>query len=55
MIGGEDQVEQMLADLAGTGLTDFGASEFGLDSDDRARTRALLSRLAPSVNRDAVR
>lgn len=55
MIGGEDQVEQMLADLADTGLTDFGASEFGLDPDDRARTRALLSRLALSVDRDAVR
>lgn len=46
MIGNEEQVEEMLANLATTGLTDYGASEFGLNSDDRARTRALLSRLA---------
>lgn len=49
MIGSEDQVEEMLADLAATGLTDYGASEFGLNSDDRARTRALLSRLAKAA------
>lgn len=49
MIGSEEQVEEMLADLAGTGLTDYGASEFGLNSDDRARTRALLSRLATAA------
>jgi F420-dependent oxidoreductase-like protein len=49
MIGSEDQVEKLLADLADTGLTDFGASEFGLNSDDRARTRALLSRLAKAA------
>lgn len=46
MIGREDEVEEMLADLATTGVTDYGASEFGLNSDDRARTRSLLSRLA---------
>ena len=46
MIGSEDQVEHLLADLADTGVTDYGASEFGLNADDRARTRALLSRLA---------
>lgn len=46
MIGNEEQVEEMLENLAATGLTDYGASEFGLNSDDRARTRALLSRLA---------
>ncbi len=49
MIGNEEQVEQMLADLADTGVTDYGASEFGLNADDRARTRSLLSRLAKAA------
>lgn len=46
MFGSEDQVEEMLAHLADCGVTDYGASEFGLNPDDRARTRALLKRLA---------
>lgn len=49
MIGDEDQVERLLSDLADTGVTDYGASEFGLNPDDRARTRALLSRLAKAT------
>ncbi len=46
LIGGENEVEERLALLAESGVTDFGASEFGLDPDDRARTRRLLRRLA---------
>ena len=46
MIGTDDQVEEMIAGLAAAGVTDYAASEFGLSSDDRARTRALLGRLA---------
>lgn len=50
MIGTEDRVEELIANLADCGVTDFGASEFGLDADDRARTRTLLSRLALERN-----
>jgi len=46
LIGTEDEVEHLIANLADCGVTDFAASEFGLTSDDRARTRALLTRLA---------
>jgi hypothetical protein len=53
MIGSEEVVEGLIAELADCGVTDFGASEFGLDSDDRARTRALLSRIAGQRNRAA--
>ncbi len=53
MIGSEELVEGLIAELADCGVTDFGASEFGLDSDDRARTRALLSRIAGQRNRAA--
>ncbi len=48
MVGSEDEVEEMVAGLAASGVTDYGASEFGLNSDDRSRTRALLRRLAAS-------
>jgi 5,10-methylenetetrahydromethanopterin reductase len=50
MIGSEDEVEEMIARLASAGVTDYAASEFGLNSDDRARSRALLTRLATSSN-----
>ena len=50
VIGSEDDVEEMITHLATCGVTDFAASEFGLHSDDRARTRALLSRLAQQQN-----
>jgi F420-dependent oxidoreductase-like protein len=50
MVGSEAEVEEQLAELATAGVTDYGASEFGLSADDRARTRALLSRLAASSN-----
>ena len=50
LIGSEDQVEELVAELARCGVTDFGASEFGLNSDDRARTRALMSRIARQRN-----
>lgn len=50
IIGDEAEVEARLVDLAEAGVTDFGASEFGLTSDDRARTRALLERVAADRN-----
>lgn len=50
LIGSEDQVEELVAELARCGVTDFAASEFGLNSDDRARTRALMSRVARERN-----
>ena len=50
IIGSEAEVEDRLAHLAACGVTDFAASEFGLNSNDRARTRALLSRLAFQQN-----
>jgi len=50
MIGSEDEVEEMIAGLAAAGVTDYAASEFGLNSEDRARTRAVLSRLAAASN-----
>lgn len=50
MIGTEDQVEELVAGLAAAGVTDYAASEFGLTSDDRSRTRTLLTRLAAASN-----
>lgn len=50
MIGTEDQVEEMIAGLAAAGVTDYAASEFGLTSDDRSRTRALLTKLTAASN-----
>jgi len=50
MIGTEGQVEEMIAGLAAAGVTDYAASEFGLSSEDRARTRALLSQMAATSN-----
>jgi 5,10-methylenetetrahydromethanopterin reductase len=50
MIGSEDEVEALIAHLAQCGVTDYGASEFGLNADDRERTRALLTRLAGEQN-----
>lgn len=44
--GSEAEVEERIAGLAEAGVTDFAASEFGLSSDDRSRTRTVLSRLA---------
>jgi hypothetical protein len=40
----------MIVGLAAAGVTDYAASEFGLDADDRARTGTLLSRLAAAAN-----
>ncbi|MEP4651910.1 MAG: LLM class F420-dependent oxidoreductase, partial [Ilumatobacter sp.] len=50
MVGSEDEVEERVAALATAGVTDYGASEFGLNSDDRARPRAPLRRLATTSN-----
>jgi 5,10-methylenetetrahydromethanopterin reductase len=50
MIGTEGEVEELIFGLAAAGVTDYAASEFGLNSDDRARTRTLLTRLAAAAN-----
>lgn len=50
LIGSEAQIEERIAHLASCGVTDFAASEFGLNSDERARTRQLLSALAATHN-----
>ena len=46
LVGSEAAVEEMLADLAEAGVTDFSASEFTPSPDEQDRTRALLRRLA---------
>ena len=53
LIGDEAHVEAQIEHLATCGVTDFAASEFGLNSDDRARTRQLLSRIASARNTKA--
>ena len=50
MIGSESEVEEKIAGLAVAGVTDYAASEFALNSDDRARTRSLLTRIAAASN-----
>ena len=50
LIGDEAHVEAQIENLAACGVTDFAASEFGLNSDDRAHTRQLLSRIATDRN-----
>ncbi|MDG2303968.1 MAG: TIGR03564 family F420-dependent LLM class oxidoreductase [Candidatus Binatia bacterium] len=42
LIGDEDQVRAKLDELAGAGVTDFAASEFTTNDDERSRTRTLL-------------
>ncbi len=50
LLGSADEVTERIAFLAECGVTDFAASEFGVNSDDRARTRELLRRLAAECN-----
>lgn len=50
LFGSADEVTERVAHLAECGVTDFAASEFGLDADDRAETRALLRQLAATHN-----
>lgn len=45
MIGSEDQIRELIGGLADAGVTDYAASEFGLNPDDRARTRELLKQV----------
>jgi hypothetical protein len=45
IVGDEAAVGQQLEELAGIGVTDFAAGEFGT-GEDAARTRALLQDLA---------
>ena len=44
--GGEDEVHDRIAALADAGVTEFGAVEFGVTPDERARTREVLKTLA---------
>ena len=46
IVGSEAEVEDALGVLAVAGVTDFAASEFTPTPDEKARTRALLKRLA---------
>ncbi len=46
LVGSEAEVEDRLAGLAESGVTDYAASEFTPSPDERERTRALLKRLA---------
>ena len=46
--GGEDEVHDRIAALADAGVTEFGAVEFGVTPDERARTREVLKTLARS-------
>lgn len=55
LIGTEEQVADQIEHLRSCGVTDFGASEFGLHADDRARTRHLLSTLAKAAGEKAAR
>jgi F420-dependent oxidoreductase-like protein len=45
LVGREDQVRQMIEELADVGVTDFAASEFTTNQDERVQTRALLTSL----------
>ena len=42
IVGGRAEVEDAISSLAEAGVTDFAASEFCLDQDQREQTRALL-------------
>jgi 5,10-methylenetetrahydromethanopterin reductase len=50
LFGSVDEVTERIAHLAECGVTDFAASEFGLDADERAQTRELLTNLAAQYN-----
>ncbi|MGH1492296.1 MAG: TIGR03564 family F420-dependent LLM class oxidoreductase [Acidimicrobiales bacterium] len=49
LAGSEAEVEDMLANLAEAGVTDFAASEFTPSPDERERTRALLTKMAAAA------
>ncbi len=44
IVGGADEVNERLAGLAEAGVTDFAASEFVLNADERQATRDLLKK-----------
>ena len=46
--GAEAEVHDRIAALADAGVTEFGAVEFGVTPDERARTREVLKTLARS-------
>lgn len=45
LVGSEDKVRQMIEELADIGVTDFAASEFTTNQEERMQTRALLKSL----------
>jgi 5,10-methylenetetrahydromethanopterin reductase len=47
--GSESEVSDRIAALAGIGVTDFAAVEFGATPDEVARTRAVLQALLPAT------
>jgi F420-dependent oxidoreductase-like protein len=50
LVGTEREVGLQLSDLAEAGVTDFAASEFTRNADERAATRALLCTLAAETH-----
>ncbi len=50
VVGSEAEVEHALGVLAAAGVTDFAASEFTPNPDEKLRTRALLKRLASAAS-----
>jgi alkanesulfonate monooxygenase SsuD/methylene tetrahydromethanopterin reductase-like flavin-dependent oxidoreductase (luciferase family) len=46
LVGSEAEVRSSIERLAAAGVTDFAASEFASEPDERAATRALLAALA---------
>ena len=46
LVGSAQAVEDGLCVLAEAGVSDFAAAEFGLNQEERAATRALLSTVA---------
>ena len=45
IVGNEDQVRAAIEEMREAGVTDFAASEFTTNDDERQRTRALLKQL----------
>jgi F420-dependent oxidoreductase-like protein len=46
IVGGENQVRDLIGELAEAGVTDYAASEFTTNADEGERTRAVLKSLA---------
>ncbi len=48
ILGSEEEVERKLSHFSDVGVTDLGVAVFG-DAEERARTRAFMSSLAPEI------